>query len=74
MSSKRTKPPKVDGSHTINFGKYVGLSLDKIAEIDPSYILWLDEANVFRIETARLDVCRMDTMAEDEDFRDIFEN
>ena len=28
---------------TITFGKYKGKTFDEIADIDPDYILWLDE-------------------------------
>lgn len=33
-----TKPTDI-----ISFGKYKGKSFDEIAEIEPSYILWLNE-------------------------------
>ena len=32
-----------DPEDIITFGKYKGKTFDEIADIDPDYILWLDE-------------------------------
>jgi uncharacterized protein (DUF3820 family) len=34
---------KVKATDFITFGKYKGKTFDEIADIDPDYILWIDE-------------------------------
>lgn len=48
------------------FGKYKGRTLDDISDNDPSYIMWLADENVLKIERRFLDAVRQDDMESDE--------
>ncbi len=57
---------------TITFGKYKGKTFDEIADIDPDYILWLDE-NVKDINLPKkwIEAVKMDVRERDSELRDI---
>jgi hypothetical protein len=44
----------------ISFGKHSGKTLDQIAEVDNSYILWLDREGILKVEKEFLDACKED--------------
>ena len=57
---------------TITFGKYKGKTFDEIADIDPDYILWLDE-NVKDVKLPKkwVEAVEMDVRERDSELRDI---
>jgi hypothetical protein len=57
---------------TITFGKYKGKTFDEIANIDPDYILWLDE-NVKDVKLPKkwLEAVKMDVRERDSELHDI---
>lgn len=56
------RKPKLTNSHVITFGKYKGLTLDAIADQDPSYIIWLVDNNVLDINSKLVSDCLADAM------------
>ena len=57
---------------TITFGKYKDKTFDEIADIDPDYILWLDE-NVKDVKLPKkwVEAVEMDVRERDSELRDI---
>ena len=57
---------------TVTFGKYNGQTFEEIANIDPDYILWLDE-NVKDVKLPKkwLECVEMDIRERDSELRDI---
>jgi hypothetical protein len=57
---------------TITFGKYKGKTFDEIADIDPDYILWLDE-NVKDVKLPKkwIEAVEMDVRERDSELHDI---
>jgi len=56
----------IDLKSKITFGKYSGKTFDEISDIDPEYILWLDEnVKTIKFERSWIDAIQMDIM-EDE--------
>jgi hypothetical protein len=56
----------------ISFGKYKGQTFDEIADIDPDYILWLDE-NVKDVKFLKkwLESVKVNIKEKDSELRDI---
>ena len=56
----------------ITFGKYKGKTFDEIADIDPDYILWLDE-NVKDVKLPKkwIECVEMDIREKDSEVHDI---
>jgi hypothetical protein len=56
----------------ISFGKYKGKTFDEIADIDPDYILWIDE-NVKDVKLLKkwLESVEMGVRERDSELRDI---
>ena len=52
-------------SFIMPFGKYKGRTLFDISEENPSYIKWLDEKEIYKIEDELLIKCLSDTMSPD---------
>lgn len=65
-----TKPEDI-----INFGKYKGHTFDEIADMEPSYILWLSE-NVDSIKLPKkwLEAVEWDVREEEGMFMDVYES
>ena len=63
---------KVKATDTIAFGKYNGQTFEEIANIDPDYILWLDE-NVKDVKLPKkwIECVEMDIRERDSELRDI---
>lgn len=47
----------VNENFVMPFGKYKGKDLLEISESNPSYIIWLDNADVFRVSNELLKYC-----------------
>ncbi len=57
---------------TITFGKYKGKTFDEIADIDPDYILWLDEkVKDVKLPKKWIKAVEMDVRERDSELRDI---
>jgi hypothetical protein len=69
MINKRKK--SVGPDFIIGFGKHRGLSLEKISESDPGYIIWLAEENVLQIKEDLLAQVRAELAQEESEARDI---
>lgn len=55
----------------INFGKYSGMLYDDVAEIEPSYIVWIDEnVKTVKIPKDYVDAIRWDLMDEEDTYLD----
>jgi len=54
--------PKLKNDHIMVFGKYRGMTLEDIADGDPSYIIWLTDNNVLDINVKLISDCMGDTM------------
>lgn len=52
-------------SFVMPFGKYKNKTLFDISEENPSYIKWLDEKGIYKIEDDLLIKCLSDTMSPD---------
>lgn len=62
----KKKSNVIDLKSKITFGKYSGKTFDEISDIDPEYILWLDEnVKTIKFERSWIDAIQMDIM-EDE--------
>jgi len=63
---------KVKATDTITFGKYKGKTFNEISNIDPDYILWLDE-NVKDVKLPKkwLECVEMDVRERDSELHDI---
>jgi len=57
---------------TLTFGKYKGKTFDEIADIDPDYILWLDE-NVKDVKLPKkwIECVEMDVREKNSELHDI---
>ena len=65
-----------DIQQVVSFGKYEGMTLEEISEINPKYILWLNEnCNSILIPRELVDSCLF-TIEDKEDRREssIFDN
>jgi hypothetical protein len=58
-------------SDVLTFGKYKGRIIDEVAEIDPSYILWVDE-NIKTISLPKryVDAIEMDVREVEDEYLD----
>ncbi len=57
---------------TITFGKYKGKTFNEIADIDPDYILWLDEnVKTIKLSKSFVKAVEMDVRERDSELRDI---
>jgi uncharacterized protein (DUF3820 family) len=63
---------KVKPTDTITFGKYKGKTFDEIADIDPDYILWIDE-NVKDVKLPKkwIECVEMDVREKNSELHDI---
>jgi len=62
----------LDADSILDFGKHVGLSLDEIAEVDPTYIIWMnDNLGGFDINQEFVDSVRMDIEEEEAESFDV---
>jgi hypothetical protein len=63
---------KVKPTDFITFGKHTGKTFDEIADIDPDYILWLDE-NVKDVKLPKkwIECVEMDIRERDSELHDI---
>lgn len=63
---------EVKATDTITFGKYNGRTFEQIVNIDPDYILWLDE-NVKDVKLPKkwIECVEMDIRERDSELRDI---
>jgi hypothetical protein len=61
-----------DPEDIITFGKYKGKTFDEIADIDPDYILWLDE-NVKDVKLSKkwIECVEMDIRERNSELHDI---
>ncbi len=56
----------------ITFGKYKGKTFDEIADIDPDYILWLDEkVKDVKLPKKWIEAVEMDVRERDSELHDI---
>jgi hypothetical protein len=69
MTSQRATGPSEEAmDHTpLAFGKHVGKTPEEIAEIDPSYILWLYTKTEGNVSRALYAACRDDIAEGDSD-------
>ena len=58
----------------LEFGKHKGKSLERIAEEDNAYILWLDREDVLVIDREFLKSCQMDDYLDDGERWSAFRN
>jgi len=56
---------EVNGDWVMTFGKYKGRTLDEISNNDPSYVVWLSDEKVLKIEKEFLEAVRRDDMEHD---------
>jgi hypothetical protein len=68
---KAGETPNVSGEFVMKFGKHIGRTLEEIAETEPSYILWLAEEKVLKIDPEFLDAVQQDEMEADSELKDI---
>jgi hypothetical protein len=63
---------KVKATDFITFGKYNGKTFDEIADIDPDYILWIDE-NVKDVKLPKkwIEYVEMDVRERNSELHDI---
>lgn len=54
MNSRPSKPVLSKKTDVLTFGKYKGMTVRYILDVDPSYILWLDEENICSISQSIL--------------------
>ena len=62
----------VGSDYVLTFGKYSGMSIDEISEIDLSYVIWLNEQKILKIEREFMEACLLDEYECDVDYYDIF--
>lgn len=62
MSEKRA--PKLKNDHVMTFGKYKGMTLEDIADENPSYIIWLVDNNILDINVKLVSDCMADARDE----------
>lgn len=55
MNSRPSKPVLKNKTDVLTFGKYKGMTVRYILDVDPSYILWLDEEKICSISQSILD-------------------
>jgi hypothetical protein len=61
-----------DPEDIITFGKYKGKTFDEIADIDPDYILWLDEkVKDVKLPKKWIEAVEMDVRERDSELHDI---
>ena len=46
-----TTPRTYNSMDKLTFGKHKGLSIDRVAQLDPSYIDWMETAGICDLET-----------------------
>lgn len=63
--------PSCSADFVMPFGKYKGMTLDKISDDDPGYVEWLSDAKVLRIESKFLEAVQMDQMEAESELQDI---
>jgi hypothetical protein len=71
--AKQTKlsAPICSADFVMPFGKYRGHTLDRIADHDGQYVLWLHEAGVLRIKKDFRESVEMDDRERESEMRDI---